>query len=371
MGMGLPHPPARHSADHGTGSRRIACLGILTASALAFTVPLPQPLLDSWRQGYASVQPAVTRASAWSPIAVLDMLIVGLAIMAVWLLWTRRGTLRVLPVIIAVAVLAAALWLLFLVLWGWHYQVPTLEARFGLTPADVSAEHGEVFARATVAELNAGYAAAHATPWPTRTQIASVLAPRLAHILPTVGVAWIPRLPTPRRTMLDWYFRTGGIDGMTNPFGLEILLNSRVLPVELPALAAHEYAHLAGFADEADASVVAWLACQSGPVALRYSGALAVLPHLLTGLPRVSQRSVIDGLADGPRADLHAIAARLADQRPWVHAFAWQTYDRFLRANRVMEGVARYDAVARVLIAVGDPVTGTLRRSPPAWPPSR
>ena len=64
--------------------------------------------------------------------------------------------------------------------------------------------------------------------------------------------------------MLDWYFRTGGIDGMTNPFGLEVLLNSRVLPVELPALVAHEYAHLAGFADEADASVVAWLACQGG-----------------------------------------------------------------------------------------------------------
>jgi len=193
----------------------------------------------------------------------------------------------------------------------------------------------------------------------------------LGWVLPTVGVAWTPRVPPPRRTMLDGYFRAGGIDRMTNPFGLEVLLNSRVLPVELPALAAHEYAHLAGFADEADASVVAWLACESGSVALRYSGALAVLPHLLTGLPRATQRMVIDGLDEGPRTDLRAIAARLADQRPWVHAFAWQTYDRFLRANRVAEGVARYDAVARVLIAVGDPATGTLRRSPQAWPPSR
>ena len=163
-----------------------------------------------------------------------------------------------------------------------------------------------------------------------------------------------------------------GIDGMTNPFGLEVLLNSRVLPMELPALAAHEYAHLAGFADEADASVVAWLACQGGSPALRYSSALAVLPHLLTGLPRETQRAVIEGARGRGRvADLRAIAARLAEQRPWVHAFAWQTYDRFLRANRVSEGVARYDAVARVLIGAADPATGTLRRSPPPWPPSR
>ena len=95
---------------------------------------------------------------------------------------------------------------------------------------------------------------------------------------------------------------------MTNPFGLEVLLNSRVLPVELPALAAHEYAHLAGFADEADASVVAWLACQGGTPALRYSGALAVLPHLLTGLPRETQRSVIEGPGGGTARGSAAIA---------------------------------------------------------------
>jgi hypothetical protein len=37
----------------------------------------------------------------------------------------------------------------------------------------------------------------------------------------------------------------------------------------------------------------------------------------------------------------------------------------------VSEGVARYDAVARVLIGAADPATGTLRRLPSPWPPSR
>ena len=130
----------------------------------------------------------------------------------------------------------------------------------------------------------------------------AVLGPRLAQVLPPLGVAWTPRLPVPRRTMLDWYFRAGGIDGMTNPFGLEVLLNSRVLPVELPALVAHEYAHLAGFADEADASVVAWLACQGGVAGAalqrRARGAAAPADR---PAPRDAARSSIDGLDEGPR----------------------------------------------------------------------
>jgi Protein of unknown function (DUF3810) len=303
------------------------------------------------------------------PVAALDLLLVGLGAGVVWLLWARRGSLRLAPAVLTCAALAALGWILFLVLWGWHYQVPTIEARLALTDDDVSRERGEAFARTTVAHLNALHDAAHASPWPGRADLPAVLGPRLARVLPALGVEWTPWLPVPRRTMLDWYFRAGGIDGMTNPFGLEILLNSRVLPVELPALAAHEYAHLAGFADEADASVVAWLVCAGGPPGLRYSGALAVLPHVLTGLQRETQRAIVDLLGEGPRKDLRAIAARLADQRPWVHAFAWQTYDRFLKANRVGEGIARYDAVARVLIGAADPATGSLRRVPPSWPP--
>ena len=189
-------------------------------------------------------------------------------------------------------------------------------------------QRGEAFARATVTQLNAWHT--------TRTRPPGRRVPTCRQSwrhdwrvsCRTLGVPTMPALPAPRRTMLDWYFRAGGIDGMTNPFGLEVLLNSRVLPVELPALAAHEYAHLAGFADEADASVVAWLACQGGSPALRYSSALAVLPHLLTGLPRETQRAVIGGprgwTARGPAGDRRppvgpaAVGAclRVADLRP-------------------------------------------------------
>ncbi len=317
------------------------------------------------------MQPLLTRSSARLPVAALDLLLLCGGAGGLGLLWARRRRLRLRFVALSSLALLGSTWLLFLGLWGWHYQLPTLEARLGLQAAVTAGDRARAFTQATVATLNGTHAAAHAAGWPATADLPAVLAPALARVLPRLDVAWAPAWPRPRRTILDPYFRAAGVDGMTNPFGLEILLNTRVLDLERPALVAHEYAHLAGFADEADASVVAWLACQGGGPALRYSSALAVLPHLLTGLPRETQRELLGALGSGPRADLRAISARLAEQQPWVHAFAWQSYDRFLRANRVADGVARYDAVARVLIGGADPATGTLRQWPRPQPAQR
>ena len=315
----------------------------------------------------------MTQAAALLPLPALDLLIVIVLAGVVWRVRRPRGATRwrVGRAAVALVGLTAALWLAFLGLWGWHYQVPTIEQRLAITRSDLDGAAAESTALTIVSQLNDLHASAHASVWPAPADLPAVLAPHLARVLPTVGVARAPALVPPRRTLLDIYFRSAGIDGMTNPFGLEVLLNSRVLPVELPALAAHEYAHLAGFADESDASVVAWLACMDGGPSLRYSGALAVLPHLVAGLSHDVRQRVMRQLGEGPRADLRAIAARLAEQRPWVHTLAWQSYDRFLKVNRVEEGVARYDAVARVLIAAGDPATGRLRRFPRPWPSAR
>lgn len=323
-----------------------------------------------WRTLYARVQPGVSSASAWLPWSPFDLMLIAGLVLAVRTLWRWGAGRRAAPWL-AVPAVAAALWLGFLGAWGWHYQVPTLEARLRVPPDRLTPARAEAFARAAIAALNDGHAAAHAMPWPAPHEMPRVLSAPLDDVLPSLGIQWQPAWPRPRQTMIDLYFRWAGIDGMTNPFGLDVLINSRVLPMERPALVAHEYAHLAGFADESDASVVAWLACLRGDAPLQYSGWLAVLPHVLAGLPGESRRRVIADLEEGPRVDLRAIAARLDEQRPWVHALAWQTYDRFLKANRVIEGVARYDAVARVLIGAGDPATGRLQWAPAPWPSAR
>ena len=70
---------------------------------------------------------------------------------------------------------------------------------------------------------------------------------------------------------------------------------------------------------------------------------------------------VLSGLAAGPRADLIAIRERV--QRnidPRLAAAGRRVYDRYLKANRVEEGVQSYGQVVKLVLGV---------RFRPGWVP--
>jgi hypothetical protein len=68
----------------------------------------------------------------------------------------------------------------------------------------------------------------------------------------------------PKQTLLDLYFRRATVEGMTDPYFLETLIVSDLLPFERPFVVAHEWSHLAGFGDEGEANFVGWLTCLGG-----------------------------------------------------------------------------------------------------------
>ena len=117
------------------------------------------PVLAAWRRGYEVVQPVASRVSARLPIATLDACLLVVVAALAWLVWSRRLALvRPLPLLVGVAAVATG-WLVFLMAWGWHYQVPTVEQRLGLTPAELTAERGEAFAAGIVAHSSASWPA--------------------------------------------------------------------------------------------------------------------------------------------------------------------------------------------------------------------
>jgi hypothetical protein len=60
------------------------------------------------------------------------------------------------------------------------------------------------------------------------------------------------------------YFKAAGVEGMTDPFFLETLVAGDLLPFERPFVIAHEWSHLAGFANEGEANFLGWLTCMKG-----------------------------------------------------------------------------------------------------------
>ena len=145
------------------------------------------------------------------------------------------------------------------------------------------------------------------------------------------------------------YFRWTSVDGMVNPFGLEALANPDLLPFEVPFVAAHEWAHLAGYADESEASFLAWLTCLRGDPLAEYSGWLSAFSQARLALPpRV--RATLPRLDPGPQQDLQEIAAVYRKSSPSVSQAARRTYDSYLKANRVSEGIESYDAVLKLML---------------------
>jgi hypothetical protein len=307
------------------------------------------------RGWYAAVQPVVTGASNLVAIAWLDVLVTLAGIALVWWLlhcWRQPGGLlrRACRAAAGLLQAVAVAYLLFLATWGWNYRRLPADARFGVEPERISGERLTALARRSIAELNRLHQPAHADPALEESRLRPALERAFEQAQRELAAGWQARPGRPKRSVIARAFPLAAVDGMVNPFGLEVILNPEVLPIERPFVLAHEWAHLAGHAAESDASFVAWLTCVQGSASLAYSGWFSLLHHVVRTISPPARGPLLSGLAAGPRADLQAVQARLRRVQPVVHDVSWQTYDRFLRANRVDRGIQDYDQVVRLVL---------------------
>ena len=138
---------------------------------------------------------------------------------------------------------------------------------------------------------------------------------------------------------------------MINPFGLETILFPDLLPFERPFVLAHEWAHLAGHGDEAEASAVGWLACMKGDPVLAYSASVWLLMETARAMPRDLRETAMSRLDPGVRADIDAIVNRMQAQNPAVQRTTTRVYDGYLRANRVEDGAASYGRALTLILS--------------------
>ena len=348
----------------------VFCRAGLAAAAIgAAVVPIPASVVERLysTRVYLAVQPVVTSASNRVPVALLDLLIAGVG--AVWIGLAVRDLRRTSKtvqalVLIAVRTIAwsAAIYLVFLATWGLNYRRLRLVDKLPFDAAAVTADAARAAGGLAVDRLNGLHDQAHAKGWPAIERIDSGLSSALASAVREAGIPRAIVVGRPKHSLLDWYFRRAGVDGMTDPFFLETLIAGGVLPFERPFVLAHEWSHLAGIADEGEANFVGWLACVRGSVADQYSGWLFLYAELAGAMNGRDRAALAAGLDSGPRADLRAIRDRFArDVSPRLSAAGWRIYDSYLKANRVEAGAASYAEVVRLVLGVRLPGGPVLR----------
>lgn len=330
--------------------RAVVRIAVVTVAAIAALVPLPATWVERAYSTslYLAIQNAVTPRTNLVPVALLDVAAAALLAYFAWRSIRRVRTAGLVRAALAGAVSlvtwGAFIYLGFLALWGLNYRRVPLQGKLDYDTARVTPAAARAFTAGATDLLNRGYAAAHADE-PDE----AALARGFAEAQRLLGASRLAVPGVPKASTLSFYFRYAAIDGMTDPIFLEVILNPDVLAVERPFVLAHEWAHLAGYADESAANFVAWLACTRGDPAAQYSGWLAAYEHTVAVIPR-RDRASLPPLDQGPRDDLRAMAERYERSSPAVRNAARGVYDTYLKANRVEAGIANYDLVVRLLL---------------------
>jgi hypothetical protein len=332
-------------------------IGLVIAALIVALVPLPASWVEALysERAYLAVQRVLTPASNRIPFAAFDLLLV---LVALWLIgvlvafvrgWRKPGIVRSFrALVMRLALTAAVVYLAFVAAWGLNYRRAPLATRLAFSRERATPQATLGVAKAAAVRASQVRAAGvEGSAWEA---LPGLMGESFARVQGQLAAA-APAVPgVPKWTILDAWFERSGVDGMTDPFLLETLVNSSVLPFERPSIVAHEWAHLAGYADESEASFVGWLVCLQGPPQAEYSAQLALLWQTLPVLSATEREAVTRLLAPGVRTDLKAIADRVARARPAFRRVSWAVYDRYLKANRVEKGIRSYDAALELVL---------------------
>jgi hypothetical protein len=323
-------------------TRRAAWTAVIAFALIAAAAPLPADLVERWysRGLFPRLQKLLTLISNLVPFALFDVLWIGAVAAAAILVFRSRryGWIKgARHVIVVLTCAAAVVYLAFLVAWGLNYRRLPLSEKVVFDETRITPEAHAALGDRAVATLNAEYAEAHRQPFSEHDLYSA-----FAGALRALGGQWIVT-GVPKPTLLGWYFHKASIAGMTDPFFLETLVAPDLLDVERPFVIAHEWAHLAGYADESEANFVAYLACRRGDALARYSAALMLIGY-------APGRRALRDLDLGPRIDLYAIQHRYQQTSGVLRFAARESYDRYLKANRVEKGIESYDAVVQLIL---------------------
>ena len=160
----------------------------------------------------------------------------------------------------------------------------------------------------------------------------------------------------PKRQLFNRLYSAVGVLGFIGPAFDEMHVNHDVSTNEYPFLFAHEYSHVLGVSNEAEANFWAFEACRaSDDPAIRYSAWYMLLRHTAGNIRSLMGREAYQAWADTLIPEVYADWE--LDQIhweglrwPWLSRIQHSFYDFFLRSNRIAEGTANYGQVLRLVL---------------------
>ena len=296
------------------------------------------------------------------PVVLLLFVLLGSAIYKFFrkpLSWKKK----IVQALTSILAFAGAVVFLFLFMWGYNYGRVPLENKIGIQPQPLNVDELRAELEAATTEV---LTLRDQLPGASDTTLSSTLLPNnlettmrqeLLDVLngfeyPTPGKVR-GRIIKPKGILLR--ISTAGV---YIPFTGEGHIDAGLHHLQLPFVVAHEMSHGYGFGDEGTCNFLAYLACtQSEDPYLRYVGHLYYWRYV-AGDYRAFQpeeyKTFREALPPGLKADLRAISLEMAKYPDIFPKIRDATYNAYLRAQGIEEGMKNYDRVVMLVKAWRD-----------------
>ena len=143
------------------------------------------------------------------------------------------------------------------------------------------------------------------------------------------------------------------------PFLAEAQLNADLPAVQYPFTYAHEFSHLLGVSNEAEANYWAYRACTESHIeALQYCGHFGLLPYVIANashlLPKEDYQAWLQTIRPEVKEQFNA-KNRYWKERysPMVGQAQDFVYNLFLKGNQIPSGKKNYAEVIGLLLSLG------------------
>lgn len=176
-------------------------------------------------------------------------------------------------------------------------------------------------------------------------------------VTPEAGLCMPKGYQQPKEMLLNRLYSASGVLGFMGPWMGENLLNTDLLPVQFPSTYAHEYAHLLGISNEAEANYWSYYICtKSKDPKIQYSVYSSLLVYVLT-----NARVILT--EDEYREFYNSIRPEIIQERLDISAH-WQALhinlidktqnlllDLQLKGNNIPSGTSNYNQVIAMIIS--------------------
>ena len=245
----------------------------------------------------------------------------------------------------------------FYAAWGINYYRSDLYARTGSVPMPYEEHEFQEFLEEFTEQLNTNWqdvedidkeaVAAHVKTW-------------YASLPAETGLCKPQDWQQPKRLAFNRLYSAVGVLGFIGPFFDELQVNHDVEPLEYPFIYAHEYSHVLGVSNEAEANFWAFECCRhSEDPAIRYSAWYMLLTYTAGNIRSLLDEDAFQAWRESLRpeiyADLDFMQQHWQSLRwKWLSQIQHRIYNAFLRSNRIADGTKNYGQVLRLVLTLSD-----------------